>query len=118
MTSTLPAPVWTVELAEEILRDALPTASSFLRAVIEAGGTATAEQLRTRLGTPRLSPMRQTLGSATARVFSRRGIDRAYRQVVQTRPDPDNPRQGSVHEYVLPAPLVPVFDKALRQLNR
>lgn len=118
VTSDLPAPVWTVELAEEILRNALPTASTLLRALIEEGGTATAEQLRSRLGIQRLSPMRQTLSTAAARVFSRRGFDRSYRHVVQARPDPNNPRSGGVHEYVLPAPLVPVFDQALRQLNR
>jgi hypothetical protein len=37
---------WTIDLAEEILRKALPSASVFLRALISEGGRATAQRLR------------------------------------------------------------------------
>jgi hypothetical protein len=38
--------------------------------------------------------------------------------LAQPRRDPQNPRNPTVHEYVLPTDLVPIFDMALRRLKR
>ncbi|MQA12579.1 MAG: hypothetical protein GEU98_29485, partial [Pseudonocardiaceae bacterium] len=65
-------PHWTVELAEQVLRQALPTGSRFLRALIDEGGSASAARMRELTGESRLHPMTLTLNHAARHVTGRR----------------------------------------------
>ncbi|WP_030429680.1 hypothetical protein [Allokutzneria albata] len=111
------SPVWTVELAEEVLRHALPSGSVFLRALINEGGTATADRLKELTGSRVLHPMLQTLNTAARKALGGRRLGQRVR-IAHSRSDPKNPRSTSVHDYMLPAELVPIFDEALRRLGR
>lgn len=109
--------VWSTELAERILRRAQPTGSTFLRALIDEGGTATAERLRERTGLS-LHHATQTLTTAAAAVLSGHHPDgRRWRRFVSARTHPDQPR-GRVYDYQLPEHLVPIFAEALQRLGR
>jgi hypothetical protein len=50
--------VWTVDLAEEVLRLALPSGSVLLRALVDEGGTATVERLKALTTSDALGPIR------------------------------------------------------------
>jgi len=111
-------PVWTVDLAEEVLRRARPTGHAFLRALIDEGGTATADRLRERTGTEALHRATLTLSSAAAAVLSRGDPDgRRWRHFFKARHAPDDPLgTGRIYDYHLPDELVPIFDEALKRL--
>jgi hypothetical protein len=104
---------WTVDLAEKVLRQALPSGSVFLRALVDEGGTATAERLKELTGTDALHYMTLTLNGATKKLTGNRRL-----RLAQPRHNPQNPRKEAVYEYVLPVDLLPVFDEALRRLGR
>jgi hypothetical protein len=108
---------WTVDLAEQVLRTAQPHGSTFLRALINEGGTATAQRLKELTGTEALHYMTLTVNAAVKKVTGSRTI-RGGRQLAIPRADPANPRAQRVYDYHLPADLVPVFDDALRRLGR
>lgn len=112
------APSWTVDLAEEILREALPKGSTFLRALVDEGGTATAARLKELTNSDALHYMTLTLTSAARKVLSNRNFSLAHRHFFRGRRDPSNPSSATVYDYVLPSELVPVFDEALRRLDR
>lgn len=109
---------WSVERAVQVLRLAQPDGSTFLRALVDEGGHATAARLREITGFARLNPMTQTLNSAVRRVFDVRRLAFHDRHLARPGNDPDKPRAPSVHDYTLPAHLVPILDEALRQLGR
>lgn len=111
---------WTVEFAEEVLRQALPSGSVFLRALVDEGGTATVARLKDLTGSNALHYMTLTLNTAARKL---RRPPRGEVQLGGERPrvarpvtDPDNPRSQTVHSYVLDD--VPVWDEALRRLGR
>lgn len=106
---------WSDELAEEVLRRALPSGSTFLRALIDEGGTATAARLKELTGSNTLQYMQLTLNAAARKVYGRR---MPGRNLVKSRYDPEQPRKQVVHDYVLDAELVPIFDEALHRLGR
>lgn len=109
-------PVWTVQLAEEVLRRARPTGHAFLRALIDEGGTATADRLRELTGMSALH--RATLTNAAAQVLGREAPDgRRRRHFFRARHRPGE-RPGRVHDYHLPEELVPIFDEALTRVMR
>uniref|UniRef100_UPI003F497037 hypothetical protein n=1 Tax=Actinokineospora sp. CA-119265 TaxID=3239890 RepID=UPI003F497037 len=108
---------WTVDLAEQVLRGARPTASTFLRALVDEGGTATAARLRELTGTTDLRHATMTLHSSARRVARDLGTG-ARPQVAVPRPDPDVPQSKIVHDYTLPPGLLPLFDAALHRLGR
>jgi hypothetical protein len=110
-------PQWTVEIAEQVLRRAQPGGSTFLRALIDEGGTATAERLREVLGVHELQYMTQTLTAAARKVLGRQALGWRPR-IATARQDPDHPRIARVYDYTMPADLVTIFDEALRRLNR
>lgn len=115
-----PPPRWDVDLAELILRRARPVGSVFLRALVDQGGTATAEKLREMTGLDALNQATRTLTEAARAVFSegdphRRG--RYRRHFFAARTHPDQPR-GRVYDYRLPEELVPLFADALTRLGR
>lgn len=107
----------TVELAEAVLRQALPYGSTFLRALIDEGGTATVAQLRARTASEDLQRMALTLNKSWQKVSRGQQVEKAPR-LSQGRPDPNNPRKQAVYDYVMPVALIPVFDEALRRLGR
>lgn len=110
-------PVWTVELAEEVLRNARPPGRAFLRALVDEGGTATADRLRELTGLEVLNRATMTLSSSAAQVLSRQDPDgRRWRHFFVARRHPDD-RYGRVHDYQLPDELVPIFDEALTRLS-
>src|SRR5882757_6976767 len=109
-------PGWTVDLAEEILRKALPSASAFLRALIDEGGKATAQRLRELTSGHELRAMTLSLNNAARRLAGEQLA--AHRYLALPGRDPDNPRRQAVHDYELPTKLVPIFDEALRRLGR
>lgn len=113
-------PRWDVGLAERILRRARPAGSVFLRALVDHGGTATAEKLREVTGLESLNHATRTLTETASAVFSdgdreRRG--RYWRRFFIARTHPDQPR-GRVYDYCLPDNLVPIFAEALTRLGR
>ncbi|MFD6073020.1 hypothetical protein [Amycolatopsis lurida] len=113
-------PRWDVGLAERILRRARPAGSLFLRALVDQGGTATAEKLREVTGLEFLNHATRTLTESAAVVFSdgdpeQRG--RYWRHFFATRRHPDQPR-GRVYDYYLSDELVPIFAEALTRLGR
>jgi hypothetical protein len=115
-----PPPRWDVDLAELILRRARPVGSVFIRALVDQGGTATAEKLRELTGLDALNQATQTLTKAASAVLSegdrhRRG--RYWRHFFAARTHPDQPR-GRVYDYHLPDELVPLFADALARLGR
>jgi len=115
-----PPPRWDVDLAELILRRARPVGSVFIRALVDQGGTATAEKLRELTGLGALNQATQTLTQAASAVFSegdrhRRG--RYWRHFFVARTHPDQPR-GRVYDYHLPEELVSLFADALVRLGR
>jgi hypothetical protein len=109
-------PSWTVDLAEEILRKALPSASVFLRALIDEGGRATAQRLRELTAGHELRAMTLSLNTAARRLAGDQLAP--YRYLALPGCDPDNPRRQAVHDYELPIKLVPIFDEAPRRLGR
>jgi hypothetical protein len=111
------APQWTVDLAEEILRLALPTGSVFLRALIDEGGTATAVRLKELTGSTALHYMTLTLNMAARKLMDGRHLG-SRRHLAHPLRNPTNPRHPAVHSYALPAELVPIFDQALHRLGR
>lgn len=111
-------PKWTVDIAEEILREALPTGSTFLRALVNEGGTATADRLKELTNSNALQHMTRTLSVAARKILSKRQIDIAPRDIFRPRRDPNNPRHAKIYDYVMLSELVPVFDEALRRLGR
>jgi hypothetical protein len=115
-----PPPRWDVDLAELILRRARPVGSVFVRALVDQGGTATAEKLREMTGLDVLNQATLALTRAASAVFSkgdrhRRG--RYRRHFFAARTHPDQPR-GRVYDYYLPEELVPLFAEALTRLGR
>jgi hypothetical protein len=115
-TNDGPVP-WTVDLAEEVLRLALPSGSVFLRALINEGGTATAARLKEVIGSDALHYMTLTLNGAAKKVARTRQLGR-HRHLALPRRDPTNPRKEAVYDYELPDHLIPIFDEALRRLDR
>ena len=110
---------WTVDLAEEILRGARPHGSTFLRALIDAGGTATAEHLRHATELDELRAATQTLTTSAARILGRRIPEgRKHRHFFTARPHPERPQDARVHDYYLPSPPREQFDQALQRLGR
>lgn len=108
---------WTSEMAEQILRRARPAGSTFLRALIDEGGTATAERLRERTDIPALHHATQSLSTAAKYVLSRHHPDgRSYRHFVTARSHPNEPR-GRVYDYHLPDELLGPFEQALTRLG-
>lgn len=115
-----PPPQWDADLAELILRRARPVGSVFMRALVDQGGTATAERLRELTGLDALNQATLALTRAASAVFSegdrhRRG--RYRRHFFAARTHPDQPR-GRVYDYHLPEELVPLFADALTRLGR
>jgi hypothetical protein len=100
------------DLAERILRKATPDASRLLRALIDEGGTATAEKLKALTDTTKLGP--KVLGNTAGRYFRVPFHDDNWRLVESYR------RAGlNVYEYtVLQKEQIPVFEQALRRLGR
>jgi len=109
---------WTVDQAVQMLRHALPSGSRFLRALINEGGVATAARLRKILDEDSLGPMTQTLNGAMRKTFRRSGQLGGERHLARPGRNPDNPRDPTVYDYALPQRLVPILDKALRELKR
>jgi hypothetical protein len=110
-------PQWTVDIAEQVLRRAQPGGSTFLRALIDEGGTATADRLRQLIGTDGLRHLTQSLNAAARHVFGRQ--QPGWRpQIATPRQDPDNPRTARVYDYTMSDDLVTIFDEALRRLDR
>jgi len=107
---------WTVDLAEELLRLAQPSGSTFLRALIDEGGTATAERLRELTGADALQYMTLSLNSALRKMSGPRRM--LGRQLAKPRQNAQNPRHPGVYDYTLPGELVPIFDEALHRLGR
>ncbi|MEO6082330.1 MAG: acyltransferase [Umezawaea sp.] len=107
----------TVDLAEEILRSAQPSASMFLRALVDEGGTATAARLKALIGGGPLNHMTGTLNTAARKLWKGPQV-RGRVFVALAQHDPDTPRSRSVHSYRLRDELVPVWDEALRRLGR
>jgi len=111
-------PQWTVELAEQVLRHAQPAGSTLLRALIDEGGSATADRLRELTGERRLQYMTLTLNNAARKVSGHRRFRDDGRHLARPRRDPDNPRDHTVRAYDIDPELVPIFDEALRRLGR
>jgi hypothetical protein len=109
-------PQWTVEQAEEVLRRAIPSASTFLRALINEGGTATVQRLKELTNGAELRYMTLSLNTAARKIAGPQLYPQRYLAVPNR--DPDNPRRQAVHNYQLPAHLVPIFDQALQRLGR
>lgn len=61
--------LWTVELAEQVLRGARPAGSAFLRALVAEGGTATAARLRELTGRHNLHHTTLTVNTSARRVL-------------------------------------------------
>lgn len=112
--TTLP---WTAELATEVLRYARPPGVAFARALVDAGGAATAAQLREATGLAALNHATGTLNAAVRTVAGRRRLRFEDRHLAKPLPPPDDPRRKVVHSYELPAVLVPVLDDALTALG-
>jgi hypothetical protein len=94
---------WNVDVAEQILRQALPSGSAFLRALIDEGGTATVTRLLELIGQPRLNHMTLTLNTAARHVLGDRHTpDGARLRIAVPRPDPALPRSTRVHDHTLP----------------
>ncbi|WP_141974942.1 hypothetical protein [Saccharothrix saharensis] len=111
--------LWTVELAEQALRGARPAGSTFLRVLIDQGGTATAARLRELTGQHNLHHMTLTVNTSARRVLGGRQDGSGERlRVAIPRPDPNAPRSQTVHDYTLPEDLVPILDAALRRIGR
>ncbi|MEU4807403.1 hypothetical protein [Actinosynnema sp. NPDC023587] len=109
---------WTVELAEQVLRGALPSGSVFLRALVDEGGTATVARLRELTGEKRLHYMTLTLNTSARRVLGGRKDGSGERlRVAVPRTDPASPRSQAVYDYTLPEELVPILDAALRRVG-
>ena len=112
-----PPPAWSADLAEQILRRAKPFGLVFLRALIDEGGTATAERLRTLTGQQALHYAGVSLTAAARKVLSEHHPGGArWRHFYAARPHPDG-RSRNVHDYHLPDELVPLFDEALCRLG-
>jgi hypothetical protein len=109
---------WTVDRAVQMLRQAQPAGSVFLRALVDEGGHATAARLRELTGVDRLNPMTSTLNAATRKVFGARRLAYDDRHLARPGKPPEDPRAAAVHDYTLPEQLVPILDEALRQLGR
>lgn len=109
---------WTVERAVQMLRQAQPAGSVFLRALINEGGYATAARLRELTGVDRLNPMTSTLNAAARNVFGIRRFPYDDRHLARPGRHPDDPRAAAVYDYTLPEHLVSILDEALRQLGR
>jgi hypothetical protein len=109
-------PQWTVDLAEQVLRHAIPSASTFLRALIDEGGKATVQRLKELTNGAELRYMTLSLNTAARKIAG----EQLYPQRYLALPgrDPENPRRQAVHDYQLPAQLVPIFDEALGRLGR
>jgi hypothetical protein len=105
-----------VDLAEEILRKALPSASMFLRALINEGGRATADRLREVTTGHELRAMTLSLNHAARRLAREQLASRRF--LALPGRNPDDPRNPAVYDYQLPDGLVPIFDEALRRLDR
>jgi hypothetical protein len=109
---------WTVDLAIEVLRYAKPGGLVFARALVDEGGTATADRLREITGEPALHYMTGTLNAALRTVTGRRRLRYSDRHLAKPLPPPDNPRRKIVHSYELPQHLVPILDEALTALGQ
>ncbi|MGW6445163.1 hypothetical protein [Lentzea sp. NPDC055074] len=114
-----PSSTWNVDFAVEVLRLAQPSASVFLRALVDEGGTASAERLKERTSSDKLHHMTQTLNTAARSLWVGPVPGDASRLFVAQRlHDPDNPRDKTVRGYALPAEHVSIWDEALQRLNR
>lgn len=115
-----PEPEWTAELAERILRRATTSGSVFMRALVDAGGTITRQQLIEQTGLPKPEHATQSLTTAARAVLNDvlpgRNEGAAHRHFFQRRRIPDDPK-GRVHDYHLPAELLPPFREALDTLG-
>jgi hypothetical protein len=110
---------WTVEFAEQVLRQAKPSASEFVRALVDEGGQADVETLKQRTGSDTLHYMTLTLNTAARALWIGPLPDGGSRLFV-ARPlhDPDIPRDKKVRGYALPAEHVPIWAEALTRLGR
>lgn len=117
--STEPPFEWTVELAEDVVRQAKVNGRVFLRALVDEGGTATADRLREITGIEGLHRATQTLSSAASKALKAKLGDegRRWRHFFERRAHPDERRAGRVHSYHLPEKLVPCFDEALKRVE-
>ena len=88
----------------------------FLRALIDEGGRATAQRLRELTTGHELRAMTLSLNTAARRLA--RDQLAPHRFLALPGRNPDSPRNPAVHDYQLPADLVPIFDEALRRLDR
>ena len=109
---------WTTEFAVEVLRDSTDAGARLVRALVDAGGTATADQLREVTGVQKLHSMGQSVNQAVRRRW--RGPlpngERLY--VVRSHPAPGRPRESKVHSYeLLPAGQVTIWAEALARLG-
>lgn len=111
---------WTTDLAERVLRGARSTGSTFLRALIDEGGTATAETLRERTGFDALNHATQSLTTSAKRVLTQHLGEYAghWRHFFTERPHPRSGRGGRVYDYHLPDPPLRYFKEALTRLGR
>ena len=98
-------------------RHALPSGSRFLRALINEGGVATVARLREILDENNLGPHDTDLNGAHAQDVPSPGQLGAA-SVTSPGRNPDNLRDPTVYDYALPQRLVPIFDEALRELQR
>lgn len=109
---------WDVDLAEAVLRRARPEGMLFMRALVDAGGTATVAHLKDVTGMTTLHHTTQSLTSALVAVLRKQDSHhtRRNRHFFQARPLPGKPH-GGVHDYHLPDELVPLFHDALLRLG-
>lgn len=109
-------PVWTVELAEQVLLRTRPKGRAFLRALIDEGGTATADRLRELTGMSGLHHATMTLSNAAAQVLGKEHPEGLrWRHFFAARKRPGD-RYGRVYDYNLPDELVPIFAQALTSI--
>ncbi|TDC88147.1 hypothetical protein E1161_24450 [Saccharopolyspora aridisoli] len=111
---------WTVEVAEDTVRRAKENGRIFLRALIDEGGTATADRLREITGMEALQHATQTLSMAASKALKAKFGDegRRWRHFFERCPHPEDRAGVRVHSYHLPEKLIPCFDEALKRVER
>lgn len=118
-TAGLEPTSWTTEFAVEVLRDSTDSGSRLVRALVDEGGSATADRLREVTGEQTLRSMGQSVNQAARRRWRGPLPDGERLYVVRSHPPPGRPRESKVHSYeLLPAGLVAIWDEALTQLGR
>lgn len=110
-------PGWTVDLAVEVLKQARPSASKLVRALVDEGGRATATRLKELVRAGNLGPLNRTLNTAARHVWRGERL-KARLHVATPLRDPARPAQDIVHSYELAPGTVEIWGTALRGLDR